>query len=48
MMAGPFPTPPKLSPEEERLRRRRSLAIALALGGLAVLFYAVSMVKTGG
>ncbi len=30
----------------DRLRRRRSVAIALALGGLAAIFYAVSMVKT--
>jgi hypothetical protein len=40
------PQAPKLSPEEERVRRRRSIAIALGLGGLAVMFYAVSMVKT--
>jgi hypothetical protein len=40
------PTPPDLTPEQERIRRRRSIAIALALGGLAVIFYAVSMVKT--
>lgn len=45
-MTGNFPVPPKLSPEEERIRRRRSLAIALALGVLVVIFYAVSMVKT--
>lgn len=43
-MAGP--DKPALSPEEERVRHRRSVAIALSLGGLAFLFYAVSMVKT--
>jgi hypothetical protein len=44
-MAERFPVPPKLSPDEERVRRRRSMAIAIALGALAVIFYAVSMVK---
>ncbi|MCO4053930.1 MAG: protoheme IX farnesyltransferase [Bosea sp.] len=44
-MAERFPVPPKLSPDEERVRRRRSMAIAVALGALAVIFYAVSMVK---
>ncbi len=44
-MAG-FPAPPELTPEQERIRRRRSIAIALALGALVVIFYAVSMVKT--
>jgi hypothetical protein len=44
-MAERFPVPPKLSPDEERVRRRRSMAIAVALGALAVRFYAVSMVK---
>ncbi len=45
-MSDNFPTPPRLTPEEERIRRRRSMAIALALVALAVIFYAVSMVKT--
>ncbi len=45
-MSEKFPTPPKLTPAEERIRRRRSMAIALALAVLAVIFYAVSMVKT--
>jgi hypothetical protein len=43
-MAGP--DKPVLPPEEERVRRRRSIAIAVSLGGLALIFYAVSMVKT--
>jgi hypothetical protein len=38
---------PDMPPDADRLRRRRSVAIALALGGLAAIFYAVSMVKTG-
>ena len=45
-MSDNFPKPPSLTPEEERIRRRRSMAIALALAVLAVIFYAVSMVKT--
>lgn len=31
--------------EEQRVRRRRSIAIAVSLGALAMIFYAVSMVK---
>lgn len=45
-MADEFPKPPQMTPEAERIRRRRSMAIALALGALVVIFYAVSMVKT--
>lgn len=36
-----------LTPEQQRRRRARSLAIALVLGALAVLFYAVTIVKLG-
>ncbi len=36
-----------LTDAEKRRRRGRSLAIALALGALAVLFYAVTIVKLG-
>jgi hypothetical protein len=43
-----FPAPPKLTPEEAARQRRRNLAIAVALGALAFIFYAVSMVKVGG
>ncbi len=39
--------PPELSPEDQRRRRRRSFAIALVLGGLVVLFYAVTIAKLG-
>ncbi|HEY2186630.1 MAG TPA: CoxF protein [Xanthobacteraceae bacterium] len=34
-----------LSPEQARSRRARSIAIALALGALVILFYAVTLVK---
>jgi hypothetical protein len=37
----------QLSPEEQKRRRRRSLAIALTLGALVVLFYAVTVAKLG-
>ena len=46
-MATGFPTPPNLPPEEQKRRRKRSLAIALVLGGLVVLFYAVTIAKLG-
>jgi hypothetical protein len=38
---------PMLSPEEQRRRRKRSLAIALTLGALVILFYAVTIAKLG-
>jgi hypothetical protein len=34
-----------LSEEQKRRRRARSIAIALALGALVVLFYVVTLVK---
>ena len=34
-----------LSEEQKRTRRARSIAIALALGALVVLFYIVTLVK---
>ena len=46
-MAKGYPTPPNLPPEEQKRRRKRSLAIALVLGGLVVLFYAVTIAKLG-
>jgi hypothetical protein len=36
-----------LSPEDLKRRRRRSLAIALSLGALVVLFYVLTMAKLG-
>jgi hypothetical protein len=37
-----------LTPEQKRARRQRSVAIAILLGVLAVLFYAVTLVKGPG
>jgi hypothetical protein len=37
-----------LTDEQKRSRRARSIAIALALGVLAILFYAVTLVKGPG
>jgi hypothetical protein len=42
-----FPTPPQLTPEQAARQRRRNIAIAVALGALVLIFYAVSMVKVG-
>jgi hypothetical protein len=36
-----------LTPEQKRRQRARSIAIGLALGALAVLFFAVTIVKLG-
>ena len=38
---------PRLTPEEQKRRRKRSLAIALTLGALVVLFYVVTIAKIG-
>ncbi len=52
-MATPDPAPapqatlPVLSANELARRRRRSVAIATVLTVLAVLFYVVTLVKTG-
>ena len=40
-----FPEP--MNEEQVKRRRSRSLAIALVLAGLAVLFYVVTLVKFG-
>ena len=37
-----------LTPEQKRARRLRSIAIAVLLGALAVLFYLVTLVKGPG
>jgi hypothetical protein len=37
-----------LSEEQQRSRRARSIAIALALGALVILFYVVTLVKGPG
>jgi hypothetical protein len=36
-----------LTEEQKRRRRARSIAIALALGGLVLLFYVLTIVKVG-
>jgi hypothetical protein len=36
-----------LTPDQLRNRRRRNLAIGLAVGFVAVLFYAITIVKIG-
>ena len=38
----------RLTPEQLRRRRARSIAIGLALGALVLLFWAVTIVKLGG
>jgi hypothetical protein len=44
-MAAPNLSP--LSPDDLKRRRKRSLAIALALGAMVVLFYVVTIAKLG-
>lgn len=39
--------PVAFSPEDMARRRRRSIALALVLGGLVVFFFVVTLVKTG-
>ena len=39
--------PRRLTPEEQKRRRKRSLAIALTLGALVLLFYVVTIAKLG-
>jgi hypothetical protein len=39
------PEPGELTEEQKRSRRSRSIAIAIVLGVLVVLFYAVTLVK---
>lgn len=38
----------RLTEAQQRRRRGRSVAIALVLGGLVLLFYVVTLVKMGG
>ncbi len=42
-----YPSPVKLSPADARRQRLRSIVIALALGLMAVLFYAATIIKMG-
>ncbi len=46
-MAELGPRPPQLSAAEQKRRRTRSLAIALALGFMVILFYVVTIAKLG-
>lgn len=41
------PTPVTLSPADARRQRLRSIAIALALGFMAIMFYAATIVRFG-
>jgi hypothetical protein len=46
---GPKPEPGiRLTEQQRRARRARSIAIAISLGVLAVLFYIVTLVKGPG
>ena len=47
MMADEDDARGKLSPEDARRRRARSIAIALALGFMVLLFYVVTIAKLG-
>lgn len=38
----------RLTPEQQKSRRQRSIAIAAILVGLVVLFYLVTIVRLGG
>ena len=46
-MSGTEEDPRPLTPEEVRRRRSRSLAIALSLGFMVLLFYVVTIAKLG-
>ncbi|HET6376645.1 MAG TPA: hypothetical protein VFF88_11410 [Methylocella sp.] len=37
----------RLTPEQEKFRRQRNVAIAAAIGCIVVLFYAVTIAKLG-
>jgi hypothetical protein len=38
----------RISPEQQRSRRSRNIALSLILAGLCVLFYVITIVKLGG
>ncbi len=42
-----FPKPPVLTPEEQKRRRNRSIALGLALAAIVILFYVVTIAKLG-
>jgi hypothetical protein len=39
--------PIQLTPEEQKRRRKRSLALGLTLGALVLLFYVITIAKLG-
>ena len=43
-----MPETPTMTDEDVKKRRRRSIAIALILVGLVVLFYVITLVRLGG
>lgn len=45
-MSDPIPDP-RLDPNDARRRRARSVAIALALGFIVLMFYVVTIAKMG-
>lgn len=47
-MTEPEFIPVQLTPEEVRARRSRNIAIALALGAMVALFFAMTIVRLGG
>ena len=38
----------KLTPEQEKARRARNIALALCIAGLCVLFFSMTLVRLGG
>jgi hypothetical protein len=48
MSSGPDPRPGlTLTPEQQRSRRARNVAIGLAVGALVILFYVITIAKLG-
>ncbi len=47
MIAVEQKTPSRLTPEEQKRRRRRSIALGLVLGALVLIFYVVTIAKLG-
>jgi hypothetical protein len=41
------PKPPVLTPEEQKRRRNRSIALGLVLAAVVILFYVVTIAKLG-
>jgi len=47
LVMEPAPRAPMLTEDQLRNRRRRNLAIGLAVGFMALLFYVITIVKVG-